>query len=74
MKKLLKSFFCNHKYNFHRIIFGDQINYSLPDRKVERCFNCGKFKYSEMTDKDWIEYYSNTISKEITDVLNSFTK
>lgn len=70
MKKILKALFCNHNFKFYRVTSGDENNYSIPNRKVEKCFNCERFKYSEMTDKDWLEYDLKMIGKDFEKVLN----
>lgn len=49
-----KQLFCKHKYDFHRMTYGDENNYSLPNRKVEKCNICNSTRYAEMTDEDWL--------------------
>jgi len=34
--------------------YGDENNYSLPNRKVEKCNICNSTRYAEMTDEDWL--------------------
>lgn len=53
-KSVVKTFTCNHQFDFHRVTSGDENNYSIPNRKVEKCNICNSFRYSEMTDEDWL--------------------
>jgi len=56
MIKILKSLLCNHSFKLHRITSGDENNYSIPYRKVEKCVHCNRLRYTVATDEDFDNY------------------
>ena len=65
---LLKRLFCEHKYEFVRNIYGDEINACGGYRSIWKCKKCGKIEYRknlqtvsllQRLDNLYDEYYSN---------------
>lgn len=74
MKSIIKRLFCTHDFNFYRVTSGDENNYAIPNRKVEKCAICGNLKYSQMTDKDWLEYDFKMVGEDFNTALGHLDK